>query len=90
MKFKPRKSHMTPGAIAIIKRTELPNGTAVLTTRQPDSHRVHPFHTFAVTPTSRYAQRLTDATSASVALRQHEQMVRQLMRHAVPTGGDAA
>jgi len=52
----------------IIKKTELPNGVVVLTTKRTDPYRIRPFASFALLPTSRYAQRLSDFTCAASAL----------------------
>jgi hypothetical protein len=62
----------------IVKRTELGGNVVVLTIRWSDAFLLRPYQTFAIAPTTRYATRLSDATCVSVALHQHEQLVRQL------------
>ena len=71
----------------IVKRTEL-RDVVILTIRRANPFLVRPFETFTVTPTSRYAQRLTDFASEAAALHKHEVLARN--RNLLPWWGGSA
>ena len=64
----------------VVKRTELGGIIVVLTIRRSNPFLLRPYQTFAVVPSSRYAQRLSDSTCEAAALHQHAVLARDLMR----------
>jgi len=64
----------------IIRKTELPNGSVVLTIKHSAPYLIRPFQTCVIVASSRYAQRVSDWTCEAAALHQHDALVRDLMK----------
>jgi hypothetical protein len=59
-------------SLQIVKRTKLPNGTAVVTIERTQyAHLVRPFGTFPVVSSSKYAHHINSFATQNVALHAH-------------------